>query len=230
MQRLLARSLAAHSEEWTRKYKRRCGKTPTFSHFWYCERRIVAFHNNLLRNSFYYQRCGGLLNIQNQLSYVASVMNSLHGLFHLRTTHSNQLPIRQTVDKSSHLQFKSQLFEIWRDFLNFKTVSVVILVVRTKTASSLQRTLPHVTLQTISGDIVYRFIRIERKTAWCHTQLTQMFQISILMKCSALENNMKTVSSVSTCLPCTDSCTLCTEEKSDTTKDYFLSHYAHMEI
>lgn len=34
--------------------------------------------------------------------------------------------------------------------MHFKTVSVVILVVRTKTAAALQRTLPHVTLQTIS--------------------------------------------------------------------------------
>lgn len=111
MQRLLALSLAAHSEKWTRKCKRRRGKTLTFSYF-DIVKDIVAFRNNLLRNRFYYQRCGGLLNIQNQLSYVASVMNSLHGLFHLRTTHNNQLPIKQTVDKSSHLQLKALLFEI----------------------------------------------------------------------------------------------------------------------
>lgn len=48
--------------------------------------------------------------------------------------------------------------------MHFKTVSVVILLVRIKTAA-LQRTLPHVTLQAISVGLYARFIRIERKTA-----------------------------------------------------------------
>lgn len=38
-----------------------------------------------------YQRCWSLLDIQNEFPYVASVMNSLHGLFYLRMKHSNAL-------------------------------------------------------------------------------------------------------------------------------------------
>lgn len=76
MQILLAQSQEAHSENGETQRQTSVGLV--FSHF-----DIV---NDV---GFFYQRCGGLLNIQNELSYVASVMNSLHCLFHLRTTDTN---------------------------------------------------------------------------------------------------------------------------------------------
>lgn len=60
----------------------------------------------------FYQRCGGLLHIQNQLPYVASVMNSLHCLFHLRTTHSDYFQAIKLPQKA--LIRSSLLWDIWK--------------------------------------------------------------------------------------------------------------------
>lgn len=52
----------------------------------------VSFHHWLgtnTHNILTYQRGGSLFDIQDEFSNVAPVMNSLHGLLHLRVKHSN---------------------------------------------------------------------------------------------------------------------------------------------
>lgn len=48
-----------------------------------------------------YQRSGRLLHIQNEFSYVASVMNSLHGLFYLRRKHNSKSQINSVIKSDS---------------------------------------------------------------------------------------------------------------------------------
>lgn len=155
---------------------------------------------------FFYQRCRGLLNIQNELSYVASVMNSLHCLFHLRTTHTNYFPAIKLSQKwlGAHFFGYSIWKMIWCTLQSF--LSVVILVIKTKTASStrclmllcrryqkdfIQQTSPG--LSRILHDIAYS------KHSFSKTSTN-------LMKGAPLENNIMTASSVSSSLIYTDSC------------------------
>lgn len=110
-------------------------------------------------------------------------------------------------------------------------LSVVILVIKTKSAIALQHVLPHATLQTISeGLYPADFVGLEENTAWYHIQQSFSKTSTNLMKGSPLENNIMAASSESSSLIYTDSCWPNSAEQSKIQtlqKITFLSHYCN---
>lgn len=108
-------------------------------------------------------------------------MNSLHCLFHLRTTHTNYFPAIKLSLRWQSLIRSTPFLGYLKNDLMYSTsqlfLSVLILVKKTKSTIALQHLLPHATLQTISeGLYPTDFVGLKENTAWYHIQQPLIFQ------------------------------------------------------